>query len=50
MYIYSNNSETDELGVVNLTHVRVDFKRDLEEMLKVSVTFSGTLLVSLLSS
>ncbi|KAF9319375.1 kinesin-like protein Klp8 [Podila horticola] len=33
MYIYCNNSETDELGVVNLTHVRVDYKRDLEEML-----------------
>ncbi|KAG0040939.1 kinesin-like protein Klp8 [Podila clonocystis] len=33
MYIYSNNSETDDLGVINLTHVRVDYKRDLEEML-----------------
>src|ERR1700759_5057147 len=50
MYIYCNNSETDELGVVNLTHVRVDYKRDLEEMLNVSVTFSRTLLVSLLLS
>ncbi|KAF9329934.1 kinesin-like protein Klp8 [Podila minutissima] len=40
MYIYSNNSETDELGVVNLTHVRVDFKRDLEEMLKRRYVFA----------
>ncbi|KAG0093516.1 kinesin-like protein Klp8 [Podila epicladia] len=37
MYIYSNNSENDELGVVNLTHARVDFKRDLEEMLNIPI-------------
>ncbi|KAF9419313.1 kinesin-like protein Klp8 [Podila epigama] len=36
LYIYSNSSETDELGVVSLTHVRVDYKHDLELMLNVS--------------
>lgn len=36
MYIYASNSETEELGVVNLENVRVDYKRDLGEMLKVS--------------
>ncbi|KAF9561655.1 kinesin-like protein Klp8 [Mortierella alpina] len=33
MYIYTHSSETDELGVVNLTHVRVDHQKDLENML-----------------
>ncbi|KAF9955154.1 kinesin-like protein Klp8 [Mortierella alpina] len=33
MYIYAHSSETDELGVVNLTHVRVDHQKDLETML-----------------
>ncbi|KAF9941291.1 kinesin-like protein Klp8 [Mortierella alpina] len=33
MYIYAHSSETDELGVVNLTHVRVDHQKDLEIML-----------------
>ncbi|KAG0347829.1 kinesin-like protein Klp8 [Podila humilis] len=41
MYIYSSSSETDELGVVNLTHVRVDYQRDLEEMLKSDVEKSN---------
>jgi len=35
MYIYESNSEMEELAVVNLTHVRVDYKRHLEEMLGV---------------
>ncbi|KAF9948553.1 kinesin-like protein Klp8, partial [Mortierella alpina] len=34
MYIYAHSSETDELGVVNLTHVRVDHQKDLENMLE----------------
>ncbi|KAK3820016.1 MAG: hypothetical protein J3Q66DRAFT_336070 [Benniella sp.] len=33
MYIYSDSTETDELQVVNLTHVRVDYKKDLVNML-----------------
>ncbi|KAF9185006.1 kinesin-like protein Klp8 [Haplosporangium sp. Z 767] len=33
MYIYTNSSETDELGVFNLTHVRVDYMKDLEDHL-----------------
>lgn len=39
MYIYATNSEMEELAVVNLTHVRVDYKQDLEEMLNVRVCF-----------
>lgn len=38
MYIYATNSEMEEIGVVNLTHVRVDYKQHLEEMLNVRVT------------
>ncbi|KAF8944373.1 kinesin-like protein Klp8 [Haplosporangium gracile] len=33
MYIYAQSNEADELGVVNLTHVRVDHQKDLENML-----------------
>ncbi|KAG0207019.1 kinesin-like protein Klp8 [Mortierella sp. NVP41] len=33
MYIYAQSNEADELGVVNLTHVRVDYQKDLENML-----------------
>jgi kinesin family protein 1 len=40
MYIYATNSEMEELAVVNLTHVRVDYKQDLEEMLNVRVTLN----------
>ncbi|GJJ69254.1 kinesin family member 1 [Entomortierella parvispora] len=40
MYIYGSNSEMEELAVVNLTHVRVDYKRDLEEMLEREFVFS----------
>lgn len=36
MYIYADSTETDELQVVNLTHVRVDYKKDLVNMLNVS--------------
>ena len=35
MYIYAQSNEADELGVVNLTHVRVDHQKDLENMLNV---------------
>lgn len=37
MYIYATNSEMEELAVVNLTNVRVDYKQHLEEMLNVRV-------------
>lgn len=40
MYIYASNSEMEELTVVNLTHIRVDYKRDLEEMLEVKQRMS----------
>lgn len=40
MYIYASNSETEELCVVNLTQVRVDYKRDLEEMLNRHFVFA----------
>ncbi|KFH65672.1 kinesin family member 1/13/14 [Podila verticillata NRRL 6337] len=40
MYIYSSSSEIEELGVVNLAHVRVDYKRDLEEMLNRRYVFA----------
>ncbi|KAF8937161.1 kinesin-like protein Klp8 [Dissophora ornata] len=40
MYIYANNSELDELGVVNLTNIWVDYTRDLEEMLSRQFVFS----------
>lgn len=35
MIIYEDQSETDELGAMNLTSVRVDYKKDLEFMLEV---------------
>ncbi|KAG0007076.1 kinesin-like protein Klp8 [Modicella reniformis] len=33
MYIYTDSTETNEFGVVSLSHVRVDYKKDLENML-----------------
>ncbi|KAI9481058.1 MAG: hypothetical protein EXX96DRAFT_565215 [Benjaminiella poitrasii] len=38
--IYEDSSETEELGVLNLTSVRVDYKPDLEEMLQRKYTFA----------
>ncbi|KAG0055319.1 kinesin-like protein Klp8 [Gryganskiella cystojenkinii] len=40
MYIYASNSEMEELAAVNLTHVRVDYKRDLEQMLELEFVFA----------
>ncbi|KAF9432183.1 kinesin-like protein Klp8 [Entomortierella beljakovae] len=40
MYIYTNNTEIDELGVVNLTQARVDYKQDLVNMLELPFVFS----------
>ncbi|KAI7822880.1 hypothetical protein BC939DRAFT_452877 [Gamsiella multidivaricata] len=40
MYIYANSSETEELTVLNLTQVRVDYKQDLEEMLNRQYVFA----------
>ncbi|ORX91101.1 kinesin-domain-containing protein [Basidiobolus meristosporus CBS 931.73] len=34
MFMYSSNSENDEQAVINLTAVRVDYKKDLENMLQ----------------
>ncbi|KAG9321581.1 hypothetical protein KVV02_001267 [Mortierella alpina] len=39
MYIYASNSETEELGAVNLENVRVAYKRDLGEMLSRQFVF-----------
>lgn len=33
--IYEDQTETEEIGVYNLTSARVDYKTDLEEMLQV---------------
>ncbi|KAF9913600.1 kinesin-like protein Klp8 [Lobosporangium transversale] len=40
MYVYANDSETEELTVVNLKDVTVDYKQDLEEMLERQHVFS----------
>ncbi|KAF8934782.1 hypothetical protein EDD21DRAFT_213248 [Dissophora ornata] len=40
MYIYTDSSETNELGVVNLTHARVDYTEDLEKMLEKQFVFA----------
>ncbi|KAF9199366.1 kinesin-like protein Klp8 [Haplosporangium sp. Z 27] len=40
MYIYTNSSETEELGIVNLTQVRVDYKQELVDMLQRSFVFA----------
>ncbi|KAF9123040.1 kinesin-like protein Klp8 [Mortierella sp. GBA39] len=40
MYIYAQSNEADELGVVNLTHVRVDHQKDLENMLGLQHVFA----------
>lgn len=48
MYIYAQSNEADELGVVNLTHVRVDHQKDLENMLNVR-SFSLPLLFSVVA-
>lgn len=36
IYIYSNHSETDEQGVINVSSVRIDYNRALEQMIEVS--------------
>ncbi|KAF9925621.1 kinesin-like protein Klp8 [Linnemannia zychae] len=40
MYIYAEPNEADELGVINLTHVRVDYQKDLENMLNLQHVFA----------
>lgn len=35
IYIYSNHSETDEQGVINVSSVRIDYNRALEQMIEV---------------
>jgi hypothetical protein len=48
MYIYSDQYEKDEQGIVNLTSVRVDYKKHLEDMLKVLYRIIITIITSLL--
>ncbi|CAO3647642.1 unnamed protein product [Mucor hiemalis] len=38
--VYEDQSETEEIGVYNLTSARVDYKTDLEEMLQRKNTFA----------
>lgn len=40
MYIYATNSEMEELAVVNLTRVGVDYKKDAEELFNRKYVFS----------
>lgn len=35
IYIYSSQSETEELGIINVSNVRIDYNRALEQMIKV---------------
>lgn len=37
IYIYSNHSETDEQGVINVSSVRIDYNRALEQMIEVFI-------------
>ena len=43
IYIYTNRSETDEQGVINVSSVRIDYNRNLEKMLNVSDTQGMTI-------
>lgn len=35
IYIYSSQSETEEQGIINVSNVRIDYNRALEQMIKV---------------
>lgn len=35
IYIYSNESETDEQGIINVGSVRIDYNEALEQMIQV---------------
>lgn len=35
IYVYSNKAETDEIGVINISSVRVDYNQALERMIQV---------------
>lgn len=37
IYIYTSQSETEEQGIMNVSNVRIDYNRALEQMIKVSV-------------
>lgn len=36
IYIYMDQSETDEQGVINISSVRIDYNQALEQMIEVS--------------
>ena len=36
LFIYESQKETEELGAINLSSVRVDYMKEREDMLKVS--------------
>ncbi|KAI9484614.1 hypothetical protein BDB00DRAFT_854270 [Zychaea mexicana] len=40
IYVYTNRSETDEQGVINVSSVRVDYNRELEKMINRNHVFS----------
>lgn len=40
IYIYTNQSETEEQGIINVSNVRIDYNRALEQMIKRNNVFS----------
>lgn len=40
IYIYSSQSETEEQGIINVSNVRIDYNRALEQMIKVGYRLS----------
>ncbi|KAI9317238.1 hypothetical protein BX666DRAFT_1857633 [Dichotomocladium elegans] len=40
IYIYANNTETEELGLINVSSVRIDYNRALEQMIERSNVFA----------
>ncbi|KAI9491045.1 hypothetical protein BDB00DRAFT_789841 [Zychaea mexicana] len=40
IYIYSNHTETDEQGVINVSSVRIDYNRALEQMIERTNVFA----------
>lgn len=36
LHIYLNQSDSEQQGIINLSQVKIDYKKDLENMLEVS--------------
>lgn len=41
IYIYTDQSETDEQGVINISSVRIDYNQALEQMIEASIQSAG---------